>query len=160
MNFQAYHGRTFDLLALRGAQPVRNVRLDQTLFGTDSGGDVCTGIQKLAQRWVLGFLTIRGTMKFLPALGTDFLREGRRGQFRTEADIVAAFGFAMVPLGKQLRNEERADQPNDERYGGAELLRVTLTGDSMSLTVRISSLAGTSREVILPISVVPSVLQL
>ena len=154
-NFTAYQGRVFDVVGLRGAKPAGDVQLSQTLFGADSGGEVITGVQKLAQRWTMEFLTIIGSMKFLKGRGTDFMRKARQNRFRTEVDVFSAFAFAEVGLGKNLRKEESDDRPDDERYASSELLTVTLAEDFLALTVRVTSLAGTSRDVILPIKIVP-----
>jgi len=150
-----YSGRLFDLLAFRGAVPVGQTLLDQTLFGTDASGEVCTGVQMLAQRWLLKFLTISGSMTYLPDEGTDFIGQVRRGELVTESDIEGAFNIAAVEVRTALLNEETDAMNDEERMDSAELLQITLADDSFSLTVEITSLAGTSRKVILPIPYLP-----
>jgi hypothetical protein len=82
MSASQYVGRVFDILALRGAVTRGSVNLSQTLFDATTSGEVCTGIQKLAQRWALEFLTIRGSMGFhLANRGIDFLQTPK-GQAR------------------------------------------------------------------------------
>jgi len=150
-----YVGRIFDLLAFRGAERVGNQLLDQTIFGADASGEVCTGVQMLAQRWVLKFLTIEGSMTYLPDEGTDFIASVRRGELRTEADVEGAFNIAAVKVRTDLINEETDDMNDEERMGNAELLEIAIFDDMFSLQVEITSLAGTSRKVILPIPYLP-----
>lgn len=150
-----YINRKFDLLALRGATPVGDQLLDQTLFGPDASGEVCTGVQKLSQRWILHFLTSRGSIPFLPDRGTDFLQEAASGQFRTELDVVQSFAIAEGEARREMQNEETDEYNDEERIVRAELLQIALLGDKLSLTVEITSVAGTSRKVILPIPFLP-----
>lgn len=150
-----YIGRTFDLLALRGATPVGSTQLSQTLFDAKNGGEICTGIQKLAQRWVVHFFTIEGSMPFLPDRGNLFLQTARRGHFRTEADVVAAFNIAAVSLHDELISEETTDMPDDERYDGVQLQSISLDSGQLILLVNIFSRAGSSRKVILPVNLLP-----
>lgn len=155
-NVAAYQGRKFDLLALRGAKPVGEVLLKQTLFDALSSGEVCTGLQKLAQRWVLEFLTITGSIKYLPDRGCDFLMEAKHGLFRSELDVQQSFLAAAVPITANLQGEEDETWHPEDRFVRAELLSITLSGDFLSLTVNIVSRAGRSRQVILPIPLVPA----
>lgn len=151
-----YAGRTVDLLVLQGAMATGEVRLQQTLALPGSGGAVCAGIQKLAQRWTMEFLTPTGSMPYQSDRGCDFLTRVRQGSLRTEADVVLEFGLAQAQVTPNLVNEETTDMPADERFAGAALDSVTVGINSLSLQVTVSSLAGTSRPVLLPISVVPN----
>lgn len=154
MSAVQYIDRRFDVLALQGAKPTGEVLLAQQLFGFDSG-EVCTGIQKLAQRWALEFLTPRGTVKFLPRRGTDFMLIARRGGFRHEQDVRAEYNFAAVRIKQTLKNEEVAAMQDDERLSKDELLQLILGPQTLQLKVQLTSLAGSSREIILPIPMSP-----
>ena len=152
-----YLNRKFDVLAFRGAEPRGEVQLNQSLFGADVGGEVCTGAQKLAQRWALEFLTVRGSMGFhLANRGSDFLRWARQGRLRTEYDVQAYFNFAAQQVRVNLLNEELESMHPEERLRRATLLRIALFGDSLELYVNITSLAGDTRQVILPIPLTPA----
>lgn len=152
-----YIGRDFDLLAFRGAEPVGDVLLDQTLFGSDAGGDVCTGVQMLAQRWILHFLTIKGSMTFLPNRGTEFIQAARRNLLRNEADVQIRFNAAAVKVRLDMQNEETSDMNDEDRLAtpGSRLIGIELTQDTLILRVEIFSLAGESRKIILPIPYLP-----
>ncbi len=152
-----YVGREFDLLAFRGAEPVGDILLDQTLFGVDAGGEVCTGVQKLAQRWVLHFLTVLGSMPFLPLRGTTFISDVRSGALRSESDVQIRFNAAAVKVRLDMQAEEDDTMNDEDRLGtpGANLLSLTLSQDLLTLRVEIMSLAGSSRRIILPIPFMP-----
>lgn len=150
-----YVGRRFDLLVLRGAEPVGDILLRQTLFDQVSSGDICTGIQKLCQRWVLEFLTIAESMRFLPRRGCSFLAQARQGTLRTELDIIQAFLISSLAVTANLRGEETSAMADDERFDRADLTGITLAPGQFSLHIDIYSLAGTSRRVILPVDTVP-----
>jgi hypothetical protein len=149
-------GRKVDVLAFVGARPTGSQLLQQDLLRPLEGGQVCVGVQKLAQRWLIEFLTIRGSMKYKPDRGCDFMREVRSQALRTESDVYAAFMAARSQVANNLRAEDLATDPADERYAGAELLSVVIRPDrTVVLTVEITSAAGTSRKVILPLTVGP-----
>lgn len=156
-----YVNRTYDILSLRGAVPRGEIQLKQTLFEPASAGEICTGVQKLAQRWALEFLTIRGSMGFhLQNRGTDFLQVARQGRFRTELDVQIEYNFAAVFVRQQLLAEETDAMHPEDRFAADQLLRIVLGPDYLQLYVEITSLAGVSREVILPISITPTNLTL
>lgn len=160
MTAAQYIGRRFDVLAFRGSD--RSVgAASQTLFDGANGGEVCTGPQKLAQRWALEFLTVRGSMGFhLSSRGTDFMRWARQGLIRTEFDVRSYFNFAAQQARINLLNEELDDTPDDERLDRADLQQISLLVDGLELAAAVRSLAGESRQVILPISIVPANLTL
>lgn len=151
--FLDYAGRRVDVLALRGAQEMGEVQLQQTLFDEESAGEICTGIQKLAQRWTVEFLTEAGSMRFLPNRGCRFMTDVRFGRMHTEVDVETSFLFSMVPVGRNLQNEEDEEMAADERFASAELLAIVIQPGYLSLSVKINSQAGTSRKVILPLAI-------
>ena len=152
-----YLNRRFDVLALQGAKSQGEVLLTQSLFSQANGGQVCTGAQKLAQRWALEFLTIRGSMPFhLSERGSDFMAWVRQGRIRSEFDVRAYFNFAAQQVRTNLVNEETEDMNPEERLRLATLIQIALFEDSLALYVNIVSLAGDTRQVILPISITPA----
>lgn len=151
-----YLGRKVEVLAFPGARPTGSQLLTQSLLRPLEGGQVCVGVQKLAQRWLIEFLTIRGTMKYKPLRGSDFMAELRSQALRSENDVYAAFLAARGQVATNLRAEDLPEDPADERYADARLLSVTLRSDrTVVLTVDIMSAAGTARKVILPLTVGP-----
>lgn len=151
MSLLAATGQQYDLLALRGAAPGSTQPLEQALFDPD-GGQLCYGVQKLAQRWVLRFLTIRGSLPYLPNEGSSFMTAVLTGRLRTERDVQVAFHFARLDVDPGMVAEETADMPADERYAGAELLEVLVSFSGLELRVRIDSQAGDNRIISLPVT--------
>lgn len=167
MALSDYINRKYDYLALRNTTGTGNRRLGLELFNADTSGEICTGVQKLAQRWLLEFMTEQGSMPGLPRRGCLFMRLARQGQFRLPINVQAAFSAANLNIRRNLTLEEADDAPADERFASAELLNVAVlpgydvssqSGASavfLTLGVKINSRAGTSREVIVPIEIVP-----
>jgi hypothetical protein len=147
-----YQGRTFDILAF---QPSANsTEMEQALASEANGGLICTGIQKLAQRWTLEFLTPIGSIPYKPNIGSYFMIALRTGQIRTDVDVVSFFSGASSQVSGRLKTEDLDSDKDDEKLDSADLLYFDITEDrTLVLSVQINSLAGTSREVILPISV-------
>jgi hypothetical protein len=166
-----YVNRKYDYLALQNTTAVTVGRQDKKLglelFNKSTSGAITTGIQKLAQRWLLEFLTESGSMPGLPRRGTNFMRAARTGQFRVPINVRAQFASANLVIRRNLRAEETASTPDDERFADAELLNIAIlpgfdvnqasgtTAAFLSLGVKITSRAGDSREIILPIEIVP-----
>jgi hypothetical protein len=162
-----YVGRKYDYLALRNTTGPGERRLGLELFNSETSGQITAGIQKLSQRWLLEFLTEQGSMPGHPNRGTQFMRSARIGRLRLPIDVYAAFSAADAIIRVNLSLEETADMPADERFGSAELLNVGLlpggsvtqqTGTSavfLTLGVRIVSLAGNTRAVVVPIEILP-----
>jgi hypothetical protein len=162
-----YVGRTYDYLALRNTAATGERKIALELFDATTSGQITTGIQKLAQRWLLEFLTERGTMIGRPDRGCEFMRLARQGRFRLPIDVRAAFSAADAVIRVNLALEETDATPNDERFASAELLNVGLLPSSavtqqsgtsavfLTLGVRIVSLAGDTRNVVVPIEILP-----
>ncbi len=147
-----YQGRKFDILAFQPANGT--TELSQSLVSSSDGGLICTGVQKLAQRWVLEFLTPAGSIPYKPARGSSFMDNVRSGKIQNNVDVVAYFSAAEAEIGTNLKNEDSVTDPDDEKYSTASLDGFSLMDDGkLVLEVTVSSVAGTSRNIILPISV-------
>lgn len=147
-----YQGRKFDLLAFQLND--NKTELSQAIATENSGGNICTGIQKLSQRWTLEFLTPIGSIPYKPNRGSPFTDEVRKGRIKNNFDVVSYFSASALIVEINLKKEDQATDPADERFSKA-----TLDGFSFSnsgkliLNVSLLSAAGTTRKVILPISV-------
>jgi len=167
MSIQDYATRRYDYLALQNVKAKGNSLLGLALFDEKTSGKICTGIQKLAQRWLLEFLTELGSMPGAPTRGCEFMAAARRGGFRTRLDVASTFGTADMTLRRNLLAEETPDMPADERFGAAELLDATVaptfavdqrSGTSivyLNMRVKITSAAGTDYTVIFPVETLP-----
>lgn len=150
-----YAQRKYDLLGLQVSRTDLPSRVSLALYSEDSAGKICVGIQKLAQRWALEFLTELGSMPGLPTRGSDFMLRVRRGELRTQLDVIQSFNDAALRIRSTLQNEEYPDMPDDERLDDAELMSVAISPGYLNLRVMINSLAGTGRALILPIETLP-----
>ena len=146
-----YYNRSIDLSVFQGVKESGMVTVEQSLF--NNGGEVCTGIQKLVQQWLVTFLTPEGTVKFHPEWGTSFLSKstGFRNEFAAEASFYLCNSVAC----DQLRLTEDENTPNDERIKEVSLQGITVNETGFSLKVRITSQAGESAPLILPITINP-----
>lgn len=148
-----YVGRTIDVMAFSGARASGEAEMTPQLFGGRSGsGFVCTGTQKLAQRFLLEFLTIQGSIQFKPLRGSRFLQAIRQGMIQSELDVFSLFAFSLGDIEANLTNEESAADPDDERYQNAELEKVIFSPTHLVLYVTVTSRAGASRKIILPVA--------
>lgn len=150
-----YIGRTVDIAAFKGWKPNEHVQVEQALILPGKSGELITGIEKLIQRFAIELLTEAGTLVYLPARGTGFMTSARAGFWRTTGDVQDAFSLSLIDLRNNLQAEESSSDPDDERFEDAELLAVSLLGDSVTMSVKITSLAGTTFTAILPITVTP-----
>lgn len=155
MSLTDYAGRSYDFLALQNIKARGDSKLGLALAKQGADTYICVGVQKLAQRWLLEFLTERESMPGLPMRGTDFMTRVRQGRIRTEAALQAAFAFAEYDARINLQKEEEITWPDDERLAGVNLLSVTFLPGYANLRVGITSRAGVSRDIILPITTLP-----
>lgn len=156
MSAEKYAGRTIDILAFLNEPVVgKPTQMLQELAYPGESGLVITGIRKLAQRFLIELLTEQGSLIYQPARGSTFMTEARSGTFRTTADVLAAFSSALSDISGNLVREEAEDDPPDEQFASAEVISVSLDNGRVTLVVRVTSEAGSSREVIAAISTVP-----
>ena len=149
-----YAGRTVDYLAFDDAKASGDALLSQQLVKAGQSGAVITGIEKLVQRILLELLTEKGSLEYTPSRGTFFMTQLRLGTVRTSQALFGSFSAATLDIRNNLTAEESASDPKDERYGNLELLNASLLGDTATLSVRVTSLAGESRTVIYPLRIV------
>lgn len=148
-----YVGRTIDLLAYHGAAASGDILLDPTFAEAGEAGRVTTGIQKLAQRFIIELFREQGSTPFWPNLGTTFLTEARFGEFRTQNDVIGAFARAVSQVKVNLQAQETDDDPDDERFLTAEVLNVEVLPGRATIRALLVSRAGRDRAFIFPITV-------
>jgi len=149
-----YIGRRVDVLAFQGATATGSALLEQALLGS-AGASICAGVQKLAQRWVIAFLQDKGSAVCDAGRGATFMPRAKAGLLRTELDVRQAFAIAAADVSTQLKEAEAEADPADERLDEAELLDIGLVLGGLTLSVRVTSLAGNSRTPLLPIPLSP-----
>jgi hypothetical protein len=142
--------RTYDAVIFSGTAPAGDQRLTPTLFG--SGGEACTGIGKLVQRIDIELLTDVGSDPHNPDRGTALLASLRSGSLRTESSVFVAFAFAAGKVVTWLARQERPEDPDDERLQSLVLDSVALSPGVAVLKISITSVAGTTRSYLRPIT--------
>lgn len=155
MSLQDYANRKYDYLSFRGVKPRGNAKIGLALYDDSSVGQICVGVQKLAQRWALEFLTEAGSMSGLPDRGCGFMIAVRRSALRSTLDVNTEFLASNLVIERNLKNEEYENMPDDERFLSADLTGLTFYPGYLELHVTVNSRAGTSRAVILPVDTLP-----
>jgi hypothetical protein len=155
MSLQDYAQRKYDYLGLRGVNPNKEAKLGLELFNASSNGQICTGVQKLAQRWLLEFMTETGSMPGLPDRGCEFMVHVRQGRLRTQIEIQALFSATELDVRRNLQREEYDDMPDDERLAFAELLSSAILPGYVQIRVKINNRLGDTREIIVPVATLP-----
>lgn len=147
-----YQGRTVDVSAYQGMKAKGEVKLLSVLAEDGTGGRICTGIQKLVQRFIIELFTEKGSIPYMEQRGTGFMTEARLGYLRTQIDIFAAFSRALSDLKVSLSVAESSDDPADERFFHAEIISIEYAAGNAKIFTRIYSLDSAAKA-ILPISV-------
>lgn len=147
-----YTGRTVDLEALQtAAPPAASIRLAMT--PVDGGvSRRITGVQKLAQRYAILFLTYLGSVRFMPNQGTEFVQAANGGLIQHRNSLVGYFITADNLVRNQLAEEVLPDDPDDEVLASSELVDYDLDTGTATLMLRVNlvSAAGESYTFIIP----------
>lgn len=144
-----YLGRTHDVLCFQ-PQPSGSGRLTMSL---GERGEIVTGVQKAAQRFLLLLLTPKGSIPYAENVGCSFLTDLSRGGLRSVADVYTAFSAALLDIYNQFLDEESPDDPADEQFSDAEIISVRVDTDTVYLVVRVSVESGDSTQYITPLSI-------
>lgn len=148
---------TYDLVAFDGIGINMFQLADQSLFNQVPPGRLCAGKQKLTQKWLLEFLTEAGSMPFhMASRGTNFLASLRNRALLNTQDVQAAFSFAELQIRQTLNALDTLSTPPDEKLVGASLLSLVLATETISLTIKLTTAAGTDVVFVAPISTVPA----
>ena len=67
--------------------------------------------------------------------------------------VRSSFNLAMLGVTENLQVEESDTDPDDERFASADLLAVSLLGDTATMSVKVTSQAGTSFTALLPLNI-------
>ena len=102
--------------------------------------DGLSGTSKPATRYIYGLLTPAGSVPGRPNDGTTFIDDIRT--FRSEFDIFAAFAANDAAAAATARAAEVDDDPDSEKLGWARLAGVEVNGDSVTITLTVSSADG------------------
>jgi hypothetical protein len=146
-------GRTYDISTFTGT-PVgaAGAQAISLLDPAWPQGRGVTGMAKLMQRVLLELLTESGTIAYNTTRGTGFMTALRAGQLNGDAAVFQNFNFAANAILRTLGNDDTAATPADEVLAGMELDSVLFGGDQIALAFTLTSAAGTSAQLLLPVS--------
>ena len=147
-------GRQVDLLVLHVSQPFKLTTAEQSLRIAE-GGKACLGLQKLAQSVMMRLYTATDGQLYADNIGNSFADMVRQGVVRNVDDIRQEVASAIRTVMGQFYLDRLRDPtiPLDELPEAIELLSATVSGDTLSLTISILSMAGSAAEFIFPVTV-------
>lgn len=121
-------------------------------FSKDNTSRRVTGLQKLVQKYVLTFLTPKGSMSMHPERGTDFMNAFMKGGLQTRSGILSEFSFANLDTVQQIQSQELDDDPDEEKLRRAVLLdyAVDFNTGILYFKVQLITAAGTEAVLIMP----------
>lgn len=144
---------TYDLCVFGGVVLNQPYQSAISLFN-GANGEACTGIVKLTQRWLLEFLTETGSQVNRPTRGCDFLTNFWAGSLATESAVDTEFRFSETTIINNLAADTTSTTPLDEILASATLDSITIQPGNLQLGITITSQAGNSRRVYVPVGVV------
>ena len=151
-----YSGRTVDLLLLKTILnvPVVNKRVDLDVAGEPM---IVTGIEKMAQRFVVAFINAIGSTKFRDGHGTDLIPLAARGMIYNMATLETAAAAANLSALNQLMEAdgEAEDTPDDERITESEVENLEFSQENarVRISIRLTTAAGKSYVYVIPVPV-------
>jgi len=149
-------GRTYDLSVFQG-NPLGSAGLQtiSLLDVTGPQGAAVTGTLKLVQRVLLELLTDIGSMLYQPARGCGFMPAVKQGLIQSDIALFQQFAFAANQIARTLSNDALPADPPDELLATLELANAIFSPGQIAMSVQITSQAGTSASLLLPISTGP-----
>lgn len=133
-----------------------NVLTTSMTLGADTGGNVCTGVAKLAQRVVITLLSC-GIFHDLDWCNDLSLALTIDNAYWHKVNLHGVVGSSISTVSRLIKSQTAADAPEDE-----QLDEILITGISIDTATRkisiglsISTVDQTIIDVVVPISIVP-----
>ena len=140
--------KTYDVAAF---QRTAGEAVQKMFIENVTNGRIITGTEKLAQRFILELMTEKGSMKFRPTRGTDFVVETRQGTLDSEVDVYSAFSLALLTIKNNLTSEDLATDPADEKLDTASINKIVISPGRFAISITIKTLAGSATTVVVPL---------
>jgi hypothetical protein len=138
-----YTGRTVDLLMLQFvAEPGSDIIVHPDVSKSPR---IVTGIEKLAQRFALTFLTQIGTVNNSKTEGTDFMGLLGSGHIYDESTLRTAAAAANKSTFNQIRTEDKIHKTaDDEAIYSSSVIETSVDRSTATVyvTIEIVSVAG------------------
>ena len=149
---QDYTGRKRDLNIAFGIDPTNpNRQIVDLSFGKLS--TFCAGVEKLIQRYMILFLTAVGSQLNYPTFGTDFANVLYSSNLKSREDMLHTFNFANFNV-LTILEKYQTDNPGlplDEQISTASLNEFEVSGDKLSVSIKILTLAGENVDFLIPL---------
>lgn len=153
-----YSGRQIDLEIMQTIiKPVDSVMLSFSL--TKQPTKSITGMQKLAQRFALTFLTRLGDVKFDLTFGTEFWVDLIQGSAQNAGQLQVTVTLAISDAMSSMLDDDAHDDiygpiPADEQLADANILDCTVdtTSATIYLRIELTNQAGDTYVYVLPLA--------
>jgi hypothetical protein len=150
-----YSNRTVDLEIFQTEDPPELFR-QLTMSPKEAGiSRAVAGIQKVVQRYLLTFMTAKGSVRNRPDFGSVFMSAITSGLLQSRSAVVQYFSFANADVIRQMKAQDAGDAsaPNDERIRVAYLADYIIDTSTSRLYLKISieTLAGAGAEFLVPV---------
>lgn len=150
-----YSERSKDILILQDVSPDKKTTQPVTLrFGSPSS--FCAGIQKVAQRYLVMFMTMLGSQRYYPTFGTEFLSKLTVGNL-ARIDFIHLFNFANARILNKFREYDEKNKVvfDDEKLESASLENIIIDNKTGSVKLRVKLLtkAGENASILIPLPV-------
>ena len=149
-----YKGRTVDLLVFQIDQPNATGPVTLSLSDTPK---ICAGVQKVSQIYVSTFFTTLGSILADKTYGVDSV--GQVGITNVVPEHTKqVFSLAVFDTLSIMKSEQDnlaiagVVLPYDEILTNAEIVDLSAYKDTVNLKVKLTTAAGTSRVLILPVT--------
>ena len=153
-----YAGRTVDLLLLKTILnvPVAGKRVELDVSNVSGEPMIVSGVEKMAQRYVIAFLNAMGSTKFRPDHGTDIVPRVATGLVYSIATLESAAAEANMLAARQLSMADAdEDTPDDERLVSSEVTNLEFIRERsrIRISVKLTTAAGDSYVYIIPVGI-------
>jgi hypothetical protein len=125
--------------------------VSNAMFGPNYSGLRVSGQVKLAQRFLLHLMTIQGSILYRPKQGCFFISQLQQ-RMNNESDVFAAFAAAIGTVRTNMLAEELSTDPTNERFQAAQISQIAVAKGTVTATITVKSLAGTTLNMTIPLS--------
>ena len=123
----------------------------QALATPQSSGTTVSGPAKIAQRYATSLLTVKGSVPYLPKLGSAFMNRLKYGGVANENDVLVAFASAQTDVAPYMRSLQSDSDPTDEQFVRAALTQIRVAFGFVTLAVQVFTADGSSTVILLPL---------
>jgi hypothetical protein len=142
---------SYDVAVYQGADPDNSDALFPSLFDEEGLSHALTGPLMVAHQFLVELYTITGSVPGEPDRGVDFYAAALSGRLRTVLDVKFSFAAAELQIRNRLRLRLDGTEDPADVLSRATLTNVLLDADRLVLYISITTDAGETAKVELPI---------